>query len=114
MSRPAFVQPVGLDVPSERGTDSFLVLFKGGRLPSWHQLTDAERTAAENEIVGQGKRRFLGPSRLLIPHQVAKAQPVVFVQSFSAEQPLDERRGDFVTDTEVPRYLDRSVRLRHA
>jgi len=51
VSRPAFIAPVGMDVPSKRGTDSFFVLFKGGRLPSWHQLPDAARTAAEQHHI---------------------------------------------------------------
>jgi hypothetical protein len=40
-----------MDVPSERGTESVFVLFKGGRLPSWYQLTDAERAAAEQHHI---------------------------------------------------------------
>jgi hypothetical protein len=40
-----------MDVPSVRGDDSVFVLFKGGRLASWHRLTDAERTAAEQDHI---------------------------------------------------------------
>jgi hypothetical protein len=51
VSRPAFVAPVGMSVPSVLGEDSVFVVFKGGRLPSWHLLTDAERTAAEQDHI---------------------------------------------------------------
>jgi hypothetical protein len=40
------------DVPPPlRGRDSFFVLFKGGRLPSWYLLDEAERTAAEQNHI---------------------------------------------------------------
>ena len=37
--------------PPVAGRDSFVVLFKGGRLPSWHLLSEAERTAAEQDHI---------------------------------------------------------------
>ena len=51
MNRPPFTAPVGMNVRSVRGEDSVVVLFKGGRLPSWYLLTDAERTAAEQNHI---------------------------------------------------------------
>jgi hypothetical protein len=49
--RPPFVAAVGMDVPPARGEESVFVLFKGGRLPSWHLLSDAERQAAEQHHI---------------------------------------------------------------
>ena len=43
--------PAGMDVASVRGDDSVFVLFKGGRLPSWHLLSDEERAAAEQNHI---------------------------------------------------------------
>jgi hypothetical protein len=40
-----------MQVASERGRDSIFVLFKGGRLPSWHLLTEEERKAAEQDHI---------------------------------------------------------------
>src|SRR5439155_10327808 len=51
VNRPASIPPVGMDVSSERGRDTIFVLFKGGRLPSWHLLSEAERTAAEQNHI---------------------------------------------------------------
>lgn len=40
------------DVPlPARGRDSVFALFKGGRLPSWHLLSEVERTAAEQHHI---------------------------------------------------------------
>jgi hypothetical protein len=40
-----------MDVPSVRGSDSVFVLFKAGRLASWHKLTQAERDATEQDHI---------------------------------------------------------------
>jgi hypothetical protein len=40
-----------LQVPSVRGDESVFVLFKGGRLPSWYLLSEADRTAAEQNHI---------------------------------------------------------------
>lgn len=37
--------------PPTRGNDSMYVLFRSGRLPSWHLLTEAERAAAEQNHI---------------------------------------------------------------
>jgi len=50
-ARPAFVEPVGMEVLPARGDDSVFVLFKGGRLPSWYLLSDEERAAAEQNHI---------------------------------------------------------------
>lgn len=40
------------DVPvPARGRDSVFVLFKGGRLPSWHLLSEAQRTSATQQHI---------------------------------------------------------------
>jgi hypothetical protein len=51
VTTPVTTAPVGMNVPSVRGDDSVFVLFKGGRLPSWHLLSDEERTAAEQNHI---------------------------------------------------------------
>jgi len=76
-----------------RGDDGVFVLFRGGRLPSWHLISDAERAAAERHHVDlmlsvgdrHGMRRIEGFKLLGLQHDWARFWVIEFPDLAGAE-----------------------------
>ena len=88
----AVAAAASVPVPA-RGDDGVFVLFRGGRLPSWHLLGDAERAAAERHHVDlmlsvghrYGMRRIEGFRLLGLQHDWARFWVIEFPDLAGAE-----------------------------